>query len=468
VRVARRRRAWPSTSTDTGIGIDSDHHGVLFEEFHQVATRRRAPLRRHRPRPRPLAPHGPRHGRRHRGREPPGRGAPSPLPARAPPEGPRQCVLSRCARRRRVPAPACSSSTTWPPTASSTAPSSRTTGTTVHRGRRRRQRPGRPRSDGRTSTSCSSTSPCPAWTASRCSGASARAPTAAPPCSSSPPPRASPPPSSAASPTAPTRTSPSPSRTASSPPASAPPSRSTGCAASSRALRRDQTAMLVHDLRHPLANLSMLAEVIEADELNPRSAATPPATSAAWSTTSGASSTPCSRRRASRPGCSPSSPARRPRDLVARPSRCSAPSPSGAASRLEVAPLPDASPVRRPARVRQVLDNLLSNAVKFSPRGRRRARERAVDRRLRRVRVSDSGPGVPRPSAPSSSTATARPRRAHAGRRGPRARHRRGHRRRPRRHHPLRGRRTAAARISPSPSPSRAEGTPPRADARLT
>ena len=162
------------------------------------------------------------------------------------------------------------------------------------------------------------------------------------------------------------------------------------------ALRRDQTAMLVHDLRHPLANLSMLAEVIESDDLRPEDRVNAAGTI---------------RRMVDDLG--------RLVDSILTASRLEAgvftvdlkhvalgelamasievfrPLAQRRRVTLDVVKLPAVAVLADPQRIRQVLDNLLSNAVKFTPRGGRVELAAAVEGDFVRVRVSDSGAGVP-------------------------------------------------------------------------
>ncbi len=161
------------------------------------------------------------------------------------------------------------------------------------------------------------------------------------------------------------------------------------------ALRRDQTAMLVHDLRHPLANLSMLAEVIESEELNPEERRN--AAGLIRRMVDDLGRLVDTVLTASRLEAGVFSVEPRPvalHDLIAPSIEVFGALAQRRRVALEVAPVPALTVSADPARVRQVIDNLLSNAVKFSPRGatvRVSARQRDG---FAEVTVSDAGPGV--------------------------------------------------------------------------
>ncbi len=162
------------------------------------------------------------------------------------------------------------------------------------------------------------------------------------------------------------------------------------------ALRRDQTAMLVHDLRHPLANLSMLAEVIESDDLRPEDRHNAAGTIRRMVDDLGRlvdSILTASRLEAGVFSVEP-----KPETL----STLAAPSvdvfrPLAARRRvaLDVDPLPAVPVLADAARVRQVFDNLLSNALKFTPRGGRVHVHAETLPDAVAVHVDDAGTGVP-------------------------------------------------------------------------
>jgi len=162
-----------------------------------------------------------------------------------------------------------------------------------------------------------------------------------------------------------------------------------------RALRRDQTAMLVHDLRHPLANLAMLAEVMEGDEMNREERLSAAATilrmvddlSRLVDTILTASRLES--------GVFSVAPTVVPlRDVLDPSIAVFRPLAQRRRVRLEVIAPEGASLVADRQRLRQVLDNLLSNAVKFTPRGGTVRLEVEPLPEGVRFQVSDSGPGV--------------------------------------------------------------------------
>jgi signal transduction histidine kinase len=160
--------------------------------------------------------------------------------------------------------------------------------------------------------------------------------------------------------------------------------------------RRDHIAMLVHDLRHPLASLGLLAEVLQADDLSPDERRTSVVTI--------------------RTLCADMA---RLVDGVLAASRLEAgvftvdPRPTTARALLEptIASLSPVATRRRitlvfegnldahvhadPVKLRQAIDNLVANALKFTPRGGRV--HVTVEAKGGQVmfEVSDSGPGIP-------------------------------------------------------------------------
>jgi two-component system sensor histidine kinase/response regulator len=162
------------------------------------------------------------------------------------------------------------------------------------------------------------------------------------------------------------------------------------------AQRRDHIAMLVHDLRHPLSSLGLLAEILESEDMPPSERAFAAAQMrslcsemarlvdgvlAASRLEAGVFTVdpkPCAVRVLVEPMLAVFTPvaARRrislafdgPLDLVVRADR---------------------------QKLRQALDNLVANAVKFTPRGGQ-VRVSVAQRRDRLIfEISDSGPGVP-------------------------------------------------------------------------
>lgn len=168
------------------------------------------------------------------------------------------------------------------------------------------------------------------------------------------------------------------------------------------ALRRDQTAMLVHDLRHPLATLLMLAETLDEDvsrEERRQAAGMIRRTVAELQRLVDGVLT-ASRLEAGVFSVSPTS------DALASVITPSVATISPLAQRRSVA-LAVSGPTQVAVRIdaeklRQVLDNLLANALKFSPRG---SAIRIVvddgDAAMVRVSVADEGPGVPPEEVPT-------------------------------------------------------------------
>jgi two-component system sensor histidine kinase/response regulator len=161
------------------------------------------------------------------------------------------------------------------------------------------------------------------------------------------------------------------------------------------ALRRDQTAMLVHDLRHPLTNLSMLAEVIESEGLQGEERRNAAGLIRRMVDDLGRlvdTVLTASRLEAGVFTVEPRPVALG--ELVAPSIEVFRPLAQRRRVTLEVAPLPKLLVVADPARLRQVIDNLLSNAVKFSPREATVRIAASVRGGLVEVTVTDQGPGV--------------------------------------------------------------------------
>ncbi|MBI5518190.1 MAG: response regulator [Deltaproteobacteria bacterium] len=163
------------------------------------------------------------------------------------------------------------------------------------------------------------------------------------------------------------------------------------------ALRRDQTAMLVHDLRHPLANLAMLAEVLETDDggrdEHLKFAATIRRTVADMTRLVDTILT-ASRLEA---GVFAVDPRPEPLAALVEPT-LELFLPLAARRRLSLTASLPPQPVRVLAdarTLRQVLDNLVANALKFTPRGGRVTVSAQAEPSRVVVRVRDTGPGVP-------------------------------------------------------------------------
>ncbi|MEO7111099.1 MAG: response regulator [Polyangiaceae bacterium] len=162
------------------------------------------------------------------------------------------------------------------------------------------------------------------------------------------------------------------------------------------AQRRDHIAMLVHDLRHPLASLVLIAELLDAGAVSEEERREAVDTIRRLSTDMG-----------------------RLVDDVLMASRLEAGVFSVAPETITVGELADASlrafgiaASRRkidfiieadrtvklrvdPLKLRQAIDNLLANAFKFTPRGGKVRFSAVVGKDDARIEVEDSGPGIP-------------------------------------------------------------------------
>ncbi len=163
------------------------------------------------------------------------------------------------------------------------------------------------------------------------------------------------------------------------------------------ALRRDQTAMLVHDLRHPLANLSMLAEALESGEFSREEGNVAAATIRRM--VDDLSRLVDTILTASRLEAGVFTVDARPvalSDLIAPSVEVFRPLATRRRVVLEVQdPMLRVTVHADPAKFRQVLDNLVSNAIKFTPRGGRVTLGAVRTGGFVTLRVADSGPGVP-------------------------------------------------------------------------
>lgn len=162
------------------------------------------------------------------------------------------------------------------------------------------------------------------------------------------------------------------------------------------AMRRDQTAMLVHDLRHPLANLAMLAETLESEQVDRderlaaaamihrsvdtmfRLVETILTASRLEAGVFTVEPKPVSLQSLFAPSIEVVAPLAQRRDV-----------------RFVVTATPDVTVRVDAAKVQQVIDNLLSNGLKFSPRRGTLQVDFEVSPGWVTVRVSDTGPGVP-------------------------------------------------------------------------
>lgn len=161
------------------------------------------------------------------------------------------------------------------------------------------------------------------------------------------------------------------------------------------ALRRDQTAMLVHDLRHPLANLSMLAELLETDDVDRAERLSAAATIRRM--VDSLSQLVDTILTASRleAGVFTVSPVSVPiQSVIDASAEVFAPLATRRRVTLTIGPVHGLSVHADPSRLRQVLDNLLANALKFTPRGGAITLSVSATVKLVSLSVSDTGPGV--------------------------------------------------------------------------
>jgi signal transduction histidine kinase len=160
--------------------------------------------------------------------------------------------------------------------------------------------------------------------------------------------------------------------------------------------RRDHVAMLVHDLRHPLSSLGLIAELLQSDDLTPRERQS-------LVTQIRSMCTEMSRLVdgvlvASRLEAGVFTVEPRPTRIGALVEPMLAVFTPVAARRrvaLEFDGALDLQLSADPQKVRQCLDNLVANALKFTPRGGRvRVRVWREDERMV-FEIADTGPGIP-------------------------------------------------------------------------
>ncbi len=162
------------------------------------------------------------------------------------------------------------------------------------------------------------------------------------------------------------------------------------------AMRRDQTAMLVHDLRHPLANLAMLAETLESERVDREerlAAAAMMRRSVDAMFRLVETILTASRLEAGVFSVEPK-PVSLPR-LLAPSLELVAPLAQRRDVRFVVSSIPEVTVRVDAAKMQQVIDNLISNGLKFSPRRGTLQIDFEADARWVTVRISDTGPGVP-------------------------------------------------------------------------
>jgi two-component system sensor histidine kinase/response regulator len=168
------------------------------------------------------------------------------------------------------------------------------------------------------------------------------------------------------------------------------------------AQRRDHVAMLVHDLRHPISSLALIAEVIDAEEQTPderRVAMDTIRTLCADMARLVDGVLAASRLEA---GLFTVDPKRITARELIRPSIASF-SPVAARRRLEFTTEGDLDIFVRadPAKLRQAIDNLLANAIKFTPKGGKVRLRIASDPRGVVIEVADSGTGIAESERPT-------------------------------------------------------------------
>jgi signal transduction histidine kinase len=165
------------------------------------------------------------------------------------------------------------------------------------------------------------------------------------------------------------------------------------------AQRRDHIAMLVHDLRHPLSSLGLMAEVLEAEDLGPderRSAVAQMRSMCSEMARLVDGVLVASRLEAGVFSVEP-----RPivlRAIVDPMLRVFTPVAARRRVALEFDGSLDLELYADPPKLRQALDNLVANALKFTPRGGR-VRVRAwsaaeAEQRVVTLEISDTGPGI--------------------------------------------------------------------------
>ena len=168
------------------------------------------------------------------------------------------------------------------------------------------------------------------------------------------------------------------------------------------AQRRDHIAMLVHDLRHPLSSLGLIAEVLDSEDLTADERAADGRADPRHVHGDGAPGRRRARRQPARGGrlhgrAADDHGAARHR---ARCSRSSRRSPRAAGWRSSFDGSLDLEVRADPQKLRQALDNLVANALKFTPRGGRVASACGARRRPQTVfEIADTGPGVARGGA---------------------------------------------------------------------
>ncbi|MGH7280879.1 MAG: ATP-binding protein, partial [Polyangiaceae bacterium] len=160
--------------------------------------------------------------------------------------------------------------------------------------------------------------------------------------------------------------------------------------------RRDHIAMLVHDLRHPLASLRLIAEILDAENVSDDERREAVGTIRSLSTEMGRLVDDVLM--ASRLEAGVFSVSLRAATVgeIVDPS-LRAFTVTAARRSIDFLPALDSSAQLRadPQKLRQAIDNLLANAFKFTPRGGKIRLRVEIDGGKVRIEVEDSGPGIP-------------------------------------------------------------------------
>lgn len=162
--------------------------------------------------------------------------------------------------------------------------------------------------------------------------------------------------------------------------------------------RRDQIAMLVHDLRHPLSSIGLVAELLLGDDVTPEERGD--SVAAIQRMTTDMARLVDGVLAASRLGAGVFAVDKRPATAgaVVEPSLAVfRPVASRRKIKLSWAGRADLAIAADVPKLRQAVDNLMANALKFAPKGGRvRVRaSREAERGRDVIEVSDDGPGVP-------------------------------------------------------------------------
>ena len=160
--------------------------------------------------------------------------------------------------------------------------------------------------------------------------------------------------------------------------------------------RRDHIAMLVHDLRHPLASLRLIAEILDAENVSGEERRDAVETIRSLSTEMGRLVDDVLMASRLEAGVFSVSPRQVSVGEIVDPSLRAF---AVAATRRNIEFMPDldSSATLRadPQKLRQAIDNLLANAFKFTPRGGKIRFRVELEGGKAKIEVEDSGPGIP-------------------------------------------------------------------------